>query len=100
MQAIDQWLRGLPDTSASLDDVDLMIGAAVVWFRSSRAREALPISAKALRCARRLNDPVLLMKAIICRGGLAGAVLNTGAAIESHLEAVQLAQAINQPRVW
>ena len=47
MQAIDQWLRGLPDTSATLDDVDLMIGAAVVWFRSLRAREALPIAAKA-----------------------------------------------------
>ena len=98
MQDIDRSLRLLTDSSATRDDVDLMICAAIVWFRSSRAREALPISAKALRCARRLNDPVLLMKAIICRGGLAGTVLNTGTAIESYLEAIQLAQAINQPR--
>ena len=98
MQNIDHSLRLLTDAAATGDDVDLMIAAAVVWCRSSRAREALPISAKALRCARRLNDPGLLIKAVTCRGALAGTVLNTGTAIESHLEVVQLAQAINEPR--
>jgi hypothetical protein len=71
LREIDHFLRNLPDSEATLDDVAQMLDVITAWELGGRYREALPIATKALRRARELNDPMLLHKALNARARVA-----------------------------
>ena len=95
LQRIDRFLRGLTDSEVAQRDVEQMLGTVLLWRRSGRGRQGYPIGLKAVRCARVLNDPALLMNALNARGNLADGTLDIATAIECYLEALQLAERLN-----
>lgn len=95
LQRIDRFFRGLADSEVAQPDVEQMLGTVLLWRRSGRGRQGYPIGLKAVRCARVLNDPALLMNALNARGNLANGTLDIATAIECYLEALQLAERLN-----
>jgi putative two-component system response regulator len=95
LQKIDRFLRELADSDVSQQDVEQMLGTVLLWRRSGRGRQGYPIGLKAVRCARLLDEPALLMNAVNARGNLANGTLDIATAIECYLEALQLAERLN-----
>ena len=95
LREIDLLLRQLPDDEVLPADLELMFSAMLVWLRSGRGREGFPLAVKGVRCARKLGDSKLLRRMLTARGVLAGTTLDVGVAIECHLEAMQIAESLD-----
>lgn len=98
LREIDRFLRNLPDSEATLDDVAQMLDAITAWELGGRYREALPIATKALRRARELNDPMLLHKALNARARVADGAMDNGTSIGCLMESLTVAEKLNDVR--
>jgi len=91
---IDAFLRTQPDECVTRELFQGLIDTQRLFFLHLSARHAIPASLKALRCAKRLNDPSLLAIALQCRASIASMIGDLSTAVEAGLDALKIGYAI------
>lgn len=91
---IDVLLRSQPDDQVKKDLLQGLLDLNNVFFLHRSLRQGMPAILKAIRCARRLDDSELLVKALASRAGIASETGDLSTAIEVGLEALKVAHQI------
>ena len=87
---IDEQLRGLPDSHASVELVQGLLDVQHLLILHSSFRPSVPAGLKAVRWARQLGDRTLLAKALTYRGCAACDHYQPSVGLEATVEALRI----------